>query len=383
MTFVLPVGPQHPSLKEPEFFRFEVKGEEIVDVDIRLGYAHRGIEEAFSRRNYKHNVYLAERICGICNVVHSTTYCQTIEQLAGIEPPERAKYIRTIIMELERIHSHLLWLGVAAHQIGFDTLFMLAWRDREEVMDMRELISGGRVHSATNTIGGVRRNVKLEHIPEMLRRLDKLEKSTGYYADLWGSDRTILARCSKVGVLSKDDAVKFCAVGPVARASNLKLDIRRNDPYGTYEALSFDVVTESEGDVWARGTVRLREILESIRIVRQALHELPSGPLRVPVELKIPPNETLERTEAPRGELVYYARSNGTETPERIRVRTPTYGNFASMKSMFIGGTVAEIPIVMWSIDPCFGCNDRATILDARTGKVSVVNFKQLKRWRR
>jgi len=184
-------------------------------------------------------------------------------------------------------------------------------------------------------------------------------------------------------VLSKDDAVKFCAVGPVARASNLKLDIRRNDPYGTYEALSFDVVTESEGDVWARGTVRLREILESIRIVRQALHELPSGPLRVPVELKIPPNETLERTEAPRGELVYYARSNGTETPERIRVRTPTYGNFASMKSMFIGGTVAEIPIVMWSIDPCFGCNDRATILDARTGKVSVVNFKQLKRWRR
>ncbi|MDI6643233.1 MAG: nickel-dependent hydrogenase large subunit [Candidatus Hodarchaeaceae archaeon] len=383
MTFVVPVGPQHPMLKEPEFFRFEVKGEEIVGVDIRLGYAHRGIEEALSRRSYKHNVYLCERICGICNVVHSTTYCQTVEQLAGVEPPERAKYIRAILMELERIHSHLLWLGVAAHQIGFNTLFMLAWRDREYVMDLRELISGGRVHSAMNTIGGVRRDVRSEHVPTMLRGLDKLEQSARYYTDLWGSDRTILARCTNVGVLSKDDAIKFCAVGPLARASDVKVDIRKDDPYGAYGALSFNVITEQEGDVWAKGMVRLREILESIKIVRQALKELPSGPVRTPVELKIPPNETVERTEAPRGELIYYIRSNGTDTPERVRVRTPTYGNFASMKSMFAGGTVAEIPIVMWSIDPCFGCNDRITLVDSHTGKARVVSFDELRRWKK
>lgn len=383
MTLIIPIGPQHPALKEPEFFRFEVKGEEIVDVDIRLGYAHRGIEETLSRRNYKHDVYLAERICGICNVVHSTTYCQTIEQLAGVEPPERAKYIRAIIMELERIHSHLLWLGVAAHQIGFNTLFMLAWRDREHVMDLREMISGSRVHSATNTIGGVRRDVKIKDMPTIFRELDQLEQSTKYYIDLWESDRTILARCTDVGVLTKQDAIKFCAVGPLARASDVKVDIRKDDSYGVYNAFSFDVITEGEGDVWAKGIVRLREILESIRIVRQALKELPSGPLRVPVNLKIPPNEAVERTEAPRGELLYYARSNGTDTPERVRIRTPTYGNFASMKSMFVGGTVAEIPIVMWSIDPCFGCNDRITLVNSRTGKARVVSFEELRRWKK
>lgn len=383
MTFIIPIGPQHPALKEPEFFKFEVKGEEIVDVDIRLGYAHRGIEEALSRRNYKHDVYLAERICGICNVVHSTTYCQTIEHLAGVEPPERAKYIRAIIMELERIHSHLLWLGVAAHQIGFNTLFMLAWRDREHVMDLKEMISGSRVHSATNTIGGVRRDVKIEHVPTIFRELDQLEQSTKYYISLWESDRTILARCTDVGVLTKQDAIKFCAVGPLARASDVKVDIRKDDSYGVYKAFSFDVITEGEGDVWAKGIVRLREILESIRIVRQALKELPSGPLRVLVDLKIPPNEAVERTEAPRGELLYYARSNGTDTPERVRIRTPTYGNFASMKSMFVGGTVAEIPIVMWGIDPCFGCNDRITLVNSRTGKARVVSFEELRRWKK
>jgi Ni,Fe-hydrogenase III large subunit len=317
MTFVLPIGPQHPALKEPEFFKFEIKGEEIVDVDIRLGYAHRGIEEALSRRSYKHNIYLSERICGICNIVHSTTYCQTVEQLAGVEPPERAKYIRAIIMEFERIHSHLLWLGVAAHQIGFDTLFMLAMRDREQVMDLRELISGGRVHSATNTIGGVRRDVRAGHVPTILQGLDKLEKSAKYYINLWGSDRTISARCKNVGVLSQEDATKFCAVGPVARASGIKMDVRKDSPYGAYENLSFDVITEQEGDVWARGMVRLREILESIKIVRQALRELPNGPLRIPVDPRIPPNETVGRTEAPRGELLYYIEPPPTETSPR------------------------------------------------------------------
>jgi NADH-quinone oxidoreductase subunit D len=383
MTFIVPIGPQHPAVKEPEFFRFEVKGEEIVNVDIRLGYAHRGIEEALARRNYKHNVYLIERICGICNVAHTTTYCQTIEQLAGVEPPERAKYIRTIILEFERIHSHLLWLGVAAHQIGFDTLFMLAWRDRERVMDLRELISGNRVTSATNTIGGVRRDVKPEHVPTILRGLDELERSTKYYIDVFSSDRTILARCANVGVLTKDDARKFCAVGPLARASGLKVDLRKDYPYATYDKLSFDVVTEREGDVWAKGMVRLKETLESIRIVRQALKELPNGPLRTKITLEIPPNETIERTEAPRGELFFYALSNGTDKPERVRVREPTYANMSSMKPMFVGGTVAEIPIVMWGIDPCFSCNDRVALVDSGSGKASTLTLEELRRWRR
>lgn len=381
MTFVIPVGPQHPALKEPEFFRFEVKGEEVVDVDIRLGYAHRGIEEALSRRNYMHGIYLAERICGICNVVHSTTYCQTVEQLAGVEPPERAKYVRAVIMELERIHSHLLWLGVAAHQMGFDTLFMLAWRDREHVLDIREMISGGRIHSATNTIGGVRRDIKPEQISRIEEKLKTVEAATRSYVDLWRSDRTILARCSNVGVLRKEDALKFSAVGPVARASGLDVDVRRDDPYGAYGELSFDVPVEKSGDVWARGMIRLREILESVEIIRRALEMMPHGPVKREVNIKIPPNEAVERTEAPRGELLYYVRSNGTESPERVRMRTPTYGTFASLKPMFCGATIAEIPVVLWSIDPCFGCNDRVTIVNSETGEVSTPTLGELRRW--
>ncbi len=383
MTLIVPIGPQHPALKEPAYFRFEVKGEEITDVDVRLGYNHKGIEEAFSRRNYKHNIYLSERICGICNVVHSTTYTQTVEQLAGIEPPERAKYIRTIILELERIHSHLLWVGVAAHLIGFNTLWMLAWRDREYSLDLKDLVSGSRVHSATNAIGGVRRDVRPEHIPKILRGLDKLEKATKYYVDLCTSDRTIRARCVDVGVLSRDDALKLCAVGPTARASGVDVDLRRDDPYAAYEDLSFEVAVEKGCDVFARVVVRLRETLESIRITRQAVEKLPKGPIRTDVDLKIPPNETVKHCEAPRGELLYYIRSNGTDIPERVRVRTPSYANYLSFKTMYIGGTIAEIPIVMGSVDPCFACCDRITLVDSRTGKEYTKTLEELKRWRR
>jgi len=379
MTFVVPIGPQHPALKEPEHFRFEVKGEEIIDLHVRLGYIHRGIERALQERTYLHNVYLSERICGICNVAHTTAYCQTIEQLAGIEVPDRARFIRTMLCELERIHSHLLWAGVAAHEIGFNTLFMLFWRDRELVLDLKEMISGNRQTSASNTIGGVRRDVKPEYVPTMLRVLDKLEKETKYYIDVCTSDRTILARCMGVGVLSKEDARKLCIVGPTTRASGVDVDIRRDDPYAAYSEISFEVITEREGDVLAKVIVRLREILESIKIIRQAIKALPGGPLRVKVAPKIEPNEAFGHIEAPRGELVYYAISNGTEKPERVRVRPPTYANIPSFKPMFVGGTIAEIPIVMASIDPCFACTDRVTLVDSRTGKARVVSFDELR----
>lgn len=383
MTFVVPIGPQHPALKEPEYFRFEVRGEEITDVQIRLGYVHRGIERAFQGRSYQHNVYLSERICGICNVAHTTAYCQTIERLAGIEVPDRARYIRTILCELERIHSHLLWAGIAAHEIGFDTLFMFFWRDRELVLDLKEMISGNRQTSASNTLGGVRRDVKPEYVPTILRTLEKLEEATEYYIELCTSDRTILARCAGIGVLTKDDARKLCAVGPTTRASGVDFDVRRDDPYAAYGEISFEVITELEGDVLAKVVVRLRETLESIRIIRQAIEAMPRGPLRTKFPSKIETNEAVGRVEAPRGELFYYATSNGTEKPERIRVRTPTYANVPSLKPIFVGGTIAEIPIVLASIDPCFSCTDRVTIVDARSGKSEVVTLDELRRLRR
>ena len=382
MTFVVPIGPQHPALKEPVYIRFETKGEEIVDLHVRLGYVHRGIERAMQERSYLHNIYLSERICGICNVAHTTAYCQTIERLAGIEVPDRARFIRTILCELERIHSHMLWAGIAAHEIGFDTLFMFFWRDRELVLDLKEMISGNRQTSASNTLGGVRRDVKPEYVPRILRTLKKLEKATKQYINICTSDRTILARCAGIGVLPKDDAKKLCAVGPTARASGVDVDLRRDDPYDAYGEISFDVITEPDGDVLAKVVVRLLEILESIKITRQAVKALPKGPLRTKITPKIEPKEAVGRVEAPRGELFYYAISNGTDKPERVRVRPPTYANIPSFKPMFVGGTVAEIPIVLASIDPCFACTDRVALVDSHTGKTRVLSFKELRRWR-
>lgn len=380
MTFVIPIGPQHPTLKEPEYFRFEVKGEEIVNLDVHLGYAHRGIECALQERSYLHDIYLSERICGICNVSHTTAYCQTIEQLAGIEVPDRARFIRTILCELERIHSHMLWAGVAAHDIGFDTLFMFFWRDRELVLDLKEMISGNRQTSASNTLGGVRRDVKPEYVPKILSTLEKLEKVTKQYINICTSDRTILARCAGIGVLLKNDAKKLCTVGPTARASGVDVDMRRDDPYAAYGEISFDVITEPDGDVLAKIIVRLREVLESIQIIRQAITTLPNGPLRTRVTLKIEPNEAVGRVEAPRGELLYYVISNGTEKPERVRIRTPTYANVLSFKPMFVGGTIADIPIVLASIDPCFSCTDRVTLVDSHSGKTRIVSFKDIRK---
>lgn len=383
MTFVVPIGPQHPALHEPEHFRVEVRGEEIVDINIRLGYVHRGIERTLQDRNYKHDIYLVERICGICNITHTTNYCQTVEYLLSIEAPDRARYIRTILLELERMHSHLLWAGVAANEIGFRTLFMLIWRDRELVLDIRELISGNRITSGTNTIGGVRRDIKPEYVPKILSSLKELEKRTNYYIDLCASDRTILARCEGVGVLTKQAVIDLCAAGPTARASGVDADMRRDDPYAAYGEIPFKVVVEREGDVLAKILVRFREVLESIYIIRHALDSIPNGPLRVRAPAQVPVGEAVGRTEAPRGELLYYILSNGTEKPERVRIRTPTYANIPSIKPMFVGGTIAEIPILVISIDPCFACTDRVALVDSHTGKTRVMSFDELRRWRK
>ncbi len=379
MSFVIPLGPQHPALEEPEHFRIEVKGEEIVDVDIRLGYVHRGIEEALSKRTYMHGLFLAQRVCGICPVSHSMAYLRSVEEIAGIECPDRARYIRTIGAELERIHSHLLFAGIAAHEIGFTTLFMLFWRDRELVLDLREMLWGNRVHSSETTIGGVRWDIKPNQVPKVLRNLATLRKEVEHYIDVVASDRTILARCANVGILTKQMARELCAVGPTTRASGVNWDIRRDDPYAAYDEVPFKVITERDGDVLAKVLVRLREILESIRIIRHALDAMPGGPLRTEFRGRVQEGEATGRAEANRGELLYYILSKGGDKPERVRIRTPTYANIPTLKPMLVGGTIAEVPIVLASIDPCFACTDRVTVIDRRTGKSRVMTKAELR----
>jgi len=353
------IGPQHPALKEPESFNVTLQGEKISGIEIKLGYNHRGIEKACEQRSYIQDVYLVERICGICSHTHSTCFVQAVEEIAGLQLPKRAAYIRTLVGELERVHSHLLWLGVAGHEVGFDTLLMYTWRDREIVMDILAMLTGNRVNYGINQVGGVRRDVTPEQAADILKAVDKLEEQTKYYIEVATEEQTLIQRLSGVGKLSKEDVIKLGTVGPTGRASGVERDIRRTDPYAAYGELDFKVITSDQCDVYGRAVVRLLELLESYSMIRQVLKKLPDGPISVRAPRRIPVGEAISRYEAPRGEDVHYVKSNGTENPERVKVRAPTLANLQSVTKMLEDRYLADLPIVIAAIDPCFSCTDR------------------------
>lgn len=377
---VIPIGPQHPALKEPESFSVTLSGERIMAFSARLGYNHRGIEKACEERTYLQDVYLVERICGICSHTHSTCFVQAVEEIAGLEVPKRALYIRTIIGELERIHSHLLWLGVAGHEVGFDTLLMYTWRDREVVMDILAALTGNRVNYGMNVIGGVKRDLSPQHVKDILKAIDTLEERTKYYIQIAGEETTLIQRLSKVGTLSHEDALSLGAVGPTARASNVTRDVRQDDPYAAYGDLGFKIVTDNHNDVYGRTIVRLGELMESYRLIRVALKQMPEGPIAVKAPRKIPVGEAFSRYEAPRGEDVHYVKANGTDKPERVKVRAPTLANVQTVARMLEDGQLADLPIVIAAIDPCFSCTDRLiTVRDTKKRASGIIKWEDLR----
>jgi Ni,Fe-hydrogenase III large subunit/Ni,Fe-hydrogenase III component G len=359
VTTKIIIGPQHPALLEPERFLVDVDGETVSRVRLRIGYCHRGVEKATESRDYAKDVYLVERICGICNSCHSTAYCQTVEAILGTEVPLRARYLRTIVLELNRIQSHLLLIGHAGHEIGYDTLFQYVWRDRETVMDLTETLTGNRVITSFLALGGVRRDLRKDSVPKMLEGLQKLRERALFYQKLLDEDLTLKMRLQGVGVLTRKEAVSLCAVGPVARASGVRIDVRAEAPYAAYDEVPYRLITRSEGDSWARVRLRADELLNSIEIVEHAITNLPEGDIRVRVPRRVAEGEAIGRVEAPRGELFYYVRSNGTIYPERVKIRTPTFTNFQSVPTLTEGGNVADFPAAFSSIDPCFSCTDR------------------------
>ena len=353
------MGPQHPALLEPEKFSLKVEGEIVRNVQPRIGYVHRGVEKAAEQRTYLQDVYLIERICGICNSCHATCFAEAVEKILGTEVPERGKYIRTIILELNRLHSHLLLLGHAGLEIGYETLFQYMWRDREPIMDLTELITGNRVVSSSIAIGGVRRDIKDADREKIKTELAKLTKKLPFYQDLFENEPTLKMRTQGVGKLSKEEATKLCVVGPVARASGVEFDVRKDEPYEAYGEIPFNLITRQEGDTYARLMVRLSEITESINIITYALDHLPIGQYRTRVPRVVLKGEAVNRVEAPRGELLHYVRSNGTAYPERVKVRTPTFANIPAFLKTAIGGNIADVPANFVSLDPCFSCTDR------------------------
>jgi len=379
---VIPIGPYFPVLKEPAYFRLFVEGEQVVGCDYRGFYVHRGIEKlGDSVLTYNQIPFLAERICGICGYVHSTCYCEAMEEAAAIQVPPRARYIRTIMLELERIHSHLLWLGIAAHIIGFDTILMQAWRIREPVMWLCEQISGSRKNYGMNLVGGVRRDIPPELHPKIEEVLATVEKEAMAILGVVAGDTPLVMRLKGVGPLTREDAIRLCVVGPTARGSGVDLDARRDHPYAAYGELPLKVILKEEGDALARTLVRLEELMESISLVRKAIAQLPQGALMAQFDGEIV--HGLEGTcfvEAPRGEDFHYVLTGDGNRPLRWRVRAPSYPNLQAIPTMIQGQMVADVPITLGSIDPCFSCTERLETVDVRTGDVRVYGQEELLR---
>ena len=374
-----PIGPQHPALKEPENLRFTVDGELVVDADIRIGYVHRSIERSCAERNYVQDLYLCERVCGICSNAHTLCYAMAVEQLADVEVPERAQFIRMLMHEFERIHSHLLWLGVAGHEVGFDTLFMYVWRDRETIQDILETVSGNRGHYAMTTLGGVRFDITPEMEQKIRDGIAYLRGRTEYYADVATTESTFLKRVEDVGEISGPRAQELGTVGPTLRGSGPDFDVRKYFPYLQYERVEFPVRSSELCDVLGRTLVRVQEVLDACDICEQVLDMMSEGEIQTRFPRKVPEGEAVARIEAQRGELIYYVRSNGSDVPERVKIRTPTLANLPASLEMVIGGYVADIPITFASMDPCFSCTDRMVVLDdVNSGESRTMTWPEL-----
>ena len=361
---VMPFGPIHPSLKEPEYFKLILEAGKIKEVIPRIGYVHRGIERAAQDRTWVKNIYLFERICGICSFAHSLGYTQGVEVLTHYEVPKRAKYLRLVVAELERIHSHFLWLGLVGHWAGVDTLFMWVWKDREHILDIEEAITGNRIHKSYIAIGGVRKDLPDGLRETLLRELTFIEKRARYYQELVQSEETMTIRTKGVGGLTQDTARRLCPVGPLLRSTGIARDIRAEDPYAAYDDVPPQVQTSNDGDIACLMTIRLNEVLDSCRLIREAVDRLPSGPFRNPVPRIVASGESWQHVEAPRGELFYYVRSEGRGAPSRVKLRTPTLANIMTAIEMLKGRPIADGPIVLTGMDPCFGCMDRVAVVD-------------------
>lgn len=360
---IVPLGPYHPLLEEPEHFRLYVEGERVVDLEVEIGYNHRGIEKLSEGKTWDQVPFLVERICGICSTSHPMAYCLAVEDLVGCEIPERAQLIRVVVCELERIHSHLLWVGLAGHFIGYNTVWMWAWKYRETILEICEKLTGNRNHYAMFKPGGVRRDFNNEQIEYGLSRIEEMRKPLEMLTNAVLDDPVIHKRLKGIGVLSYEEAVAYSALGPTSRGSGVPWDVRNDEPLDGFKDLDWKVITQDSGDVFAKGVVRLLECFESISLIKQALTKMEEGPVDADIN-EVPPGEGCGRYEAPRGEVFHYVRSDGSNMPYRHKVRAPTFNNLPTFKASCKGETIADVALITASIDPCYCCTERVGVVD-------------------
>ncbi len=355
----IPFGSQHVALPEPIRFVFQTENEKIVDVEVDVGYVHRGIEKAcMTKFKYTQVGYVVARVCGLCAISHTLGYVTAVERLMNIEVPKKALYLRLLASELDRVHSHLLAMGHLAEVAGYENLFMHTFRDRELVMELQELVTGNRIQFDYVTVGGVNRDLTPEVEKELREKLKILQEKCLWLKDVFENDYTIKLRWKGVGVITPEMAIELNVVGPPARASELATDVRNEFNYLPFKEVGYKLITMKGGDIYARNMVRVEETLNSLDMLFNILDGMPEGDIKVPVK-GLPEGEAFVRIEAPRGELFYYVKGSKKMVLDRLRIRVPTFANVPVMKELFIGMDYADVPATVISFDPCLSCTAR------------------------
>jgi NADH-quinone oxidoreductase subunit D len=355
-------GPQHPSTHGVFRMRVIVDGEMIVDVEPVLGYLHRGIEKLAESRTYTQNIPYTDRLDYLASMTNNHAYVMAVEKLAGIEVPERAEYLRVIMDELMRIASHLMTVGFILNEMGaFFTPLMYAFREREKILDLFEMVCGQRLTYNYMRIGGVSQDIPEGFMPTLERFIDEMPGYIDEYDQLLKENEILLARTKGVGILSPEKAINASVSGPVLRASGVKWDIRKDDPYSIYDRFEFEVPVGKVGDAYDRYRMRILEMRQSVRIIKQAMEQLPTGDVRAKVSamLKPPKGEAYGHVEGPKGELGFYLVSDGSTKPYRFKIRAPAFLNLTVLRDLFIGWKIADAMVMFGSIDVCMGEVDR------------------------
>jgi hydrogenase-4 component G len=381
-TRVVPIGPLHITSDEPGHFRLFVDGEQIVDADYRLFYVHRGMEKlAETRMGYNEVTFLSDRVCGICGFAHSVAYTSSVENALGIVVPPRAHAIRSILLEVERLHSHLLNIGLSSHFVGFDTGFMQFFRVREKSMTMAELLTGARKTYGMNLIGGVRRDILKDQRLKTQLLVAEMRKEFVQLVDMLLSTPNMAQRTQGIGILDRKTARDYSPVGPMIRASGFNRDLRFDHPYANYANLPKTLFTQDNGDVYSRLMVRVKEVLDSMAMIEYGLDNLPGGPLLTEGFTYQPHKFALGFVEAPRGEDVHWSMLGDNQKLFRWRCRAATYANWPVLRYMLRGNTVSDAPLIIGSLDPCYSCTDRVTLVDVNKRRAKTVPYQELERY--
>jgi NADH-quinone oxidoreductase subunit D len=358
---ILNMGPQHPSTHGVLRVKLKLDGERVIDSECIIGYLHRGVEKIAEHRSYQQFAPYVDRMDYVAAVSNGLGYCEAVEKLLGAEAPARARVVRTILTELQRIASHLLWLGTHALDIGALTPVFYCFREREEILKIFEKYCGARLTTHAFRIGGLQYETYDGFEEDVKRFCNDFVRKVAEYETLLTENRIWVGRTKGVGIISAEDAIALGVTGPVLRASGVKWDLRKAMPYAAYDQYEFDIPTRETGDTYDRYIVRMEEMRQSNRICLQAVENIPAGPIlgKVGKVLKPPPGEVYHAIEAPKGELGYYIVSDGTTQPYRLRVRPPSFINLQAFRKMAQGALVADVVAIIGTIDIVLGEVDR------------------------